>query len=116
VRRLRAYTREAGRPEDGRGHDADERLDWRAAGPALAGALASLPAHQREVLLLVAWADLGYEEIARALGVPVGTVRSRQSRARQRVRRELDGFRARIAETEGEPAPVEEDARWTISE
>jgi RNA polymerase sigma factor (sigma-70 family) len=57
----------------------------------LAGALARLPARHRDVLLLVAWADLGYEEAARALGVPVGTVRSRLHRARRKVREALGG-------------------------
>ncbi|MGI8512376.1 MAG: RNA polymerase sigma factor, partial [Solirubrobacteraceae bacterium] len=40
---------------------------------------------EREVLTLCGWADLSYEECARALGVPVGTVRSRLSRARARI-------------------------------
>lgn len=44
-----------------------------------------LPAHEREVLGLVAWAGLSYEQAAAALGVPVGTVRSRLSRARARL-------------------------------
>ena len=38
------------------------------------------------MLLLVAWADLTYAEVADALGVPVGTVRSRLNRARRIVR------------------------------
>jgi DNA-directed RNA polymerase specialized sigma24 family protein len=41
------------------------------------------------VLLLVAWTDLDYAGIARALDVPPGTVRSRLHRARQRLRRQL---------------------------
>jgi RNA polymerase sigma factor (sigma-70 family) len=45
-------------------------------------AVARLPRRQREVLLLAAWADLGYEEIAQALDLPIGTVRSRLARAR----------------------------------
>jgi RNA polymerase sigma-70 factor (ECF subfamily) len=48
-------------------------------------ALARLPRRQREVVLLHAWADLTYEEISRALDVPVGTVRSRLARARARL-------------------------------
>jgi len=60
-----------------------------AAPPDMAGelmrAVASLPRRQREVVLLYAWADLTYEEIARALDLPVGTVRSRLSRARARL-------------------------------
>jgi RNA polymerase sigma factor (sigma-70 family) len=47
--------------------------------------VARLPRRQREVVLLHAWADLSYEEIARALELPVGTVRSRLSRARRRL-------------------------------
>jgi RNA polymerase sigma-70 factor, ECF subfamily len=49
-------------------------------------ALAKLPDEQREVLLLVALEDLSYEEAARALGIPIGTVMSRLSRARERLR------------------------------
>jgi RNA polymerase sigma factor (sigma-70 family) len=56
---------------------------------ALATALASLPARYRDPLLLVAWGDLSYEEAALALGVPVGTVRSRLHRARTTLRRHL---------------------------
>ena len=43
------------------------------------------------MLLLVAWADLTYEGVADALGVPVGTVRSRLHRARRKVREALGG-------------------------
>lgn len=55
----------------------------------LAGALAALPAKDRDVLLLIAWGDLTYEEVARALGIPVGTVRSRLNRGRRKVRAAL---------------------------
>lgn len=54
-------------------------------------ALAQLPAEQREVLLLVALEGLRYEEIAEVLGVPIGTVMSRLSRARERLRTLLAG-------------------------
>ena len=57
--------------------------------PRLAGALAKLPASQRDALLMYAWAGLSYEQIATATGVPLGTVQSRISRARQRLRRQL---------------------------
>ena len=55
----------------------------------LAGALARLPASQRDALLLLVWAELSYDQIAAATGVPMGTVQSRISRARQRLRKQL---------------------------
>jgi RNA polymerase sigma factor (sigma-70 family) len=55
----------------------------------LAAALARLPRRDRDVLLLVAWAELRYEEVAAALGIPVGTVRSRLNRARRQLREAL---------------------------
>jgi RNA polymerase sigma factor (sigma-70 family) len=55
----------------------------------LAVAVSQLDWEQREVLLLYAWADLAYNEIAESLGIPVGTVRSRLSRARRHLRAEL---------------------------
>jgi len=55
----------------------------------LADALAGLDPGQRDVLLLYAWEELSYEEIAAALGVPVGTVRSRLARARAHLRAAL---------------------------
>lgn len=64
----------------------------------LAGALAALPARDRDVLLLIAWGDLTYEEAARALGIPVGTVRSRLNRGRRKVRAAL-----------GDTNPLEEE-------
>jgi len=57
-------------------------------------AFATLPAEQRSVLLLIAVADLSYEEAARVLGVPIGMVMSRLSRGRERLRR-LTGNEAR---------------------
>lgn len=55
----------------------------------LAAALAALPAAHRDTLLLVAWGDLSHEEAAAALHVPAGTVRSRITRARSKLRRIL---------------------------
>jgi len=49
-------------------------------------AIALLPAEQRAVLLLVTLEDLSYEEVARTLGIPIGTVMSRLSRAREKLR------------------------------
>lgn len=54
-------------------------------------ALALLPAEQREVLLLVGLEELSYAEVARALGIPQGTVMSRLSRARARLKAILAG-------------------------
>ena len=86
-RRLRAYAESPAPATD----DLDEsaladRMDAGAVATALYGALADLPPRERDVLLLIAWADLSYEEVATALRIPVGTVRSRLHRARGRLR------------------------------
>jgi RNA polymerase sigma-70 factor (ECF subfamily) len=49
-------------------------------------AIARLPEEQRAVLLLVAIEDLSYDAVARSLGIPIGTVMSRLSRARDKLR------------------------------
>lgn len=67
----------------------DSRVTAQAAHAPLAAALAALAARDRHVLLLVAWADLSYQEVAEALGIPIGTVRSRLNRARRKVRADL---------------------------
>jgi len=54
-------------------------------------ALAALSPDQREVVLLVALEDMTYAEVARALGVPIGTVMSRLSRAREKLRKLMEG-------------------------
>ncbi|MFZ3234284.1 MAG: sigma-70 family RNA polymerase sigma factor [Stellaceae bacterium] len=51
---------------------------------------AALPEEQRSVLLLVGVEDLSYDEAARVLGVPIGTVMSRLSRGRERLRQYLN--------------------------
>lgn len=61
------------------------RLDAEISARELAPLIASLSPKDRETLLLYAWGDLTYEEIATALGVPVGTVRSRMNRVRTRL-------------------------------
>ncbi len=53
--------------------------------------LLRLPPEQREVLLLVAVEQMSYEDIAKTLGIPLGTVMSRLSRARERLRALLEG-------------------------
>lgn len=62
-----------------------------ACGPALHRALADLSTGDRHVLLLIAWGQLSYEEVAQVLDIPVGTVRSRLNRARTRVKRSIGG-------------------------
>ena len=57
----------------------------------MAKALASLPPEQGRVVLLVALEGLSYQEVAEILDVPVGTVMSRLSRARERLRALLAG-------------------------
>jgi RNA polymerase sigma factor (sigma-70 family) len=53
--------------------------------------LARLPEEQRAVLLLVAVEDLSYADAAKVLNIPIGTVMSRLSRARERLQQEIDG-------------------------
>ena len=65
--------------------------EWRAGHRDLLAGLDSLPEEQRSVLLLVGVEDFTYEAAARVLGVPIGTVMSRLSRGRWRLRRFLDG-------------------------
>jgi RNA polymerase sigma-70 factor, ECF subfamily len=61
--------------------------------------LAKLPPEQREVLVLAAVDEMRYEEIATMLSIPVGTVMSRLSRAREKLRRAM-------SETPGESTPL----------
>jgi RNA polymerase sigma factor (sigma-70 family) len=56
-------------------------------------ALALLPEEQRAVVLLIGVEDLSYEDAARALGIPIGTVMSRLSRGREKLRRYVEGER-----------------------
>ena len=55
----------------------------------IAAAVARLPDDQKAVLLLISIEELSYADAAQALGVPIGTVMSRLSRARERLRREM---------------------------
>ena len=54
-------------------------------------ALTRLAPEQREVVLLVALEDMSYADVSRALGIPMGTVMSRLSRGRERLRRAMEG-------------------------
>jgi len=61
----------------------------------LESAIACLPGEQRETLLLIGLEGMKYEEVAQICAVPIGTVRSRLSRAREELRRRLEGKNAR---------------------
>ena len=101
-RRLRAYARAATPDVDASGFDGVEaRLDATASCQAIAIGLASLGAGERDVLLMYAWAELSYEQIADALEIPVGTVRSRLHRARGVLRELLEAS----GEDVNEPVP-----------
>ncbi|GAB3148211.1 RNA polymerase sigma factor [Amycolatopsis sp. NPDC004378] len=76
-------------PEEGHADRVADRVSAQALGADLDRALAALGPRERDVLLLVAAEGLGYQEVAEALAIPVGTVKSRLSRARGRVRAEL---------------------------
>jgi RNA polymerase sigma-70 factor (ECF subfamily) len=69
--------------------ESDERLDDERRMKQALELLAQLPRREQDVFVLCAWTGLSYEDAALALGIPVGTVRSRLSRARQHLR-ELD--------------------------
>lgn len=89
-RQLRAYARTGADPLiEGGFEAADSRVDAASTSAVLARALSGMPDREREALLLFAWAELSYEQIAATLAVPVGTVASRLSRARARLRKEL---------------------------
>jgi RNA polymerase sigma-70 factor (ECF subfamily) len=90
-RRLHAFAR-IGCTDVSEGH-ADQailRLDAQSRRAALAAALAEISEADRDVLLLVAWADLTSEQAGQALGIPAGTARSRLHRARKQIRAALD--------------------------
>jgi RNA polymerase sigma-70 factor (ECF subfamily) len=66
--------------------DADAALDDARALDRVRAALTALPERDREMILLVAWENLTYQEVADVLDMELGTVRSRLSRARHRLR------------------------------
>jgi RNA polymerase sigma-70 factor (ECF subfamily) len=88
-RMLRAYARTGIDPVFAEDDEAVERADANTRRQELAGMLASLSRDEREILLLHAWAGLTDTEIAEALGVPLGTMKSRFSRTREKLRNQL---------------------------
>jgi RNA polymerase sigma factor (sigma-70 family) len=73
-------------PEEGHADRVVEKVAAGALRRQLAGALAELPTGEREVLLLVALGDLSHADVAAALGIAYGTVGTRLSRARRKLR------------------------------
>lgn len=88
-RRLRAHDRIGLDPVLDDLDGVEERADAAALSGSLTAALAKLPPVELETLLLHAWAELSYGEVAEALAVPIGTVRSRLNRVRARLRDSL---------------------------
>jgi RNA polymerase sigma factor (sigma-70 family) len=80
---LRKLDATGDRPSDGLADDVAERLDDQRRMSDILARLRQLPLEQQEVVALVLWSELSYEEAAVALNVPVGTVKSRLSRARR---------------------------------
>ncbi len=72
-------------PPSGWSEDVDSRIDADRAFDTVRSALDRLPMKLKEPLLLHCWEELGYEEISLSMGIPVGTVRSRISRARKKI-------------------------------
>jgi RNA polymerase sigma-70 factor (ECF subfamily) len=89
-RHVRAMERaSAPPPTDGFVDEVVARVDATAMALELAATLQRLTEGERDVLLLVAWEGLTYDEVADALGVPLGTVRSRLHRGRRKVREQI---------------------------
>lgn len=87
------------------------RVDDQAQLALVRAALAGLRRPEREVIALCAWAGLDYASAAKALGVPVGTVRSRLSRARRKLAKELE-----LAVGRGQVKGSRIRAAWPIQE
>lgn len=111
-RRLRAYARAC----EGERQEADVQATAPGDGLSrrLASGLAGLSSKDRDVLLLFAWAQLSYEEIAVALRIPVGTVRSRLNRARLKLRAAL-GDAGGASSLASEPLSNHKEYPWMIS-
>lgn len=94
TRGRRAFQRLAGRDQ---AHlvsdpmpDVEAQLDAADRSSRMRAALAQLRPQDRDIILLATWEGLTYAEIAESLGVPVGTVRSRLARSRERLRELMD--------------------------
>lgn len=101
LRQLRAYARSAADPVLDAFDGVDARIDASSLRRELVDALTRVPVEELDALLLFAWADFSYAEIGQALEIPTGTVRSRLSRARARIRAALEVEAAPI-----QPEPI----------
>lgn len=92
TRMFRAFARTGVDPaEDGVADLVSDRVRAAAHGPQLAKALAALSSQDRSAILLLAWGDLSYAEIAKILDLPLGTVKAKIHRARMKLRNALPG-------------------------
>jgi RNA polymerase sigma factor (sigma-70 family) len=89
ARQLRAFAATGAREPSESGDDAGGGVDADTRRRLVAG-LERLDDYDREALLLYAWGELRYQEIADVLRIPVGTVRSRLNRARRKLRQALE--------------------------
>ncbi|WP_285582541.1 RNA polymerase sigma factor [Actinoallomurus iriomotensis] len=90
TRMYRAFARTGVDPaEDAVAERASDRASAAALGPRLAKALASLRPQDRNAVLLLAWGEMSYAEIAAALDLPLGTVKAKIHRARIKLRSAL---------------------------
>lgn len=97
IRRLRMVRRSAALfgGDDSRFEvDATDRIDALSQSDALAKALSKLSEDEYQVLMLLAIADFSYSDIAESLDIPIGTVRSRIHRARNKMRELLEAERS----------------------
>ncbi len=90
TRMYRAFARTGVDPaEDTVAERASDRASAAALGPRLAKALASLHAQDRNAVLLLAWGEMSYPEIAATLNLPLGTVKTKIHRARIKLQKAL---------------------------
>lgn len=84
----------------------DARLDAESEMRAVLARVSQLPRKDQEILALCAWMGLSYEDASRALNLPVGTIRSRLSRARSRLREPAAARGQEQVEEEIEKFPI----------
>jgi len=88
ARTLKSLERAAAEPEYDNSPSVDEFVDAQREVKRMARRLRRMPSADRDCLLLFAWGDFTYEQIAQSLDIPIGTVRSRMNRARRILRTE----------------------------